>query len=156
VARQPHGGFTLGVRGGTIARIQPSGGGWRVEGDPEMQDWQLRRAESAEGFVVSDGQRELGRTMIAFGIDGKSAPRQLLLDDGRLFRIRPRAPRTGGMELVGWEVPGAYLLARPDPDGWTIAPTAASGGIPDVRLLSLLFAAELLDADDSLEATAVS
>ncbi len=91
--------------------------------------------------------------MIACGLEGPSAPRNLLLEDGRLFRILPRGPREAGMELLSWEVPGAYFHARPEPRGFVLVPTVAAGGIADVRVLSLLLAAEVLDAEEPLVGT---
>jgi hypothetical protein len=61
-----------------------------------------------------------------------------------------RGPREGGFELLGWETPGAYLTAQPASDGWKLAPTAACGGLVDLRAISVLFAAEVLDAEEPL------
>lgn len=156
VARLPHGGFILEVAGVPAARVVPTGTGWRIEGDPEMQGWSLRRAGSGAGFVVSHDERELGRTMIACGMEGTTAPRNLLLEDGRLFRILPSGPREAGMDLLSWEVPGAYLRARPESRGFKLLPTVAASGLTDVRVLSLLFAAEVLDAEEPLLGTTSS
>ncbi len=80
----------------------------------------------------------------------------LLLDDGRLFRIVLVGLRSGGLELLGWETPGAYLRARPEPSGWKLIPTAACGGLTDLRAISILFAAEILDSEEPLRAETTS
>jgi len=80
----------------------------------------------------------------------------LLLDDGRLFRIVLVGLRSGGLELLGWETPGAYLRARPDSSGWKLIPTAACGGLTDLRAISILFAAEILDSEEPLRAETTS
>jgi len=156
VARRPDGGFDLGASGLPTAHVVPHSDGWRVEGDPGMRNWRLRRAETGRGFVASEGEREIARTMIIVGMEGTTAPRNLLMDDGRLFRIQSGPPREGGFELLGWETPGAYLRARPEPDGWKLVPTASCAGIEDLRALCLLFSAEVLDAEQPLGATTVS
>jgi hypothetical protein len=149
VSRRQDGGFAvLGARSGP-ARVVPDGDGWRVEGDPAIEGWTLGR--TASGLVVRDGEREVGRTMTAIGMAASGAPRHLLLEDGRLYSIVPRAPREGGLELTSWEVPGPYLEACPSPAGFTIAPTVACRGIADIRALVLLLAAEVADAERWLE-----
>lgn len=150
VTRLPHGGFKLEGRGAAATRVVPAGDGWRIEGDPEMQDWTMRRAESGSGFVLREGPRELGRTMSAIGMSEATAPRHLLLGDGRLFRIIGAGRREAGADLTSWETRGPYLRARPATEGWTIAPSAACGGIADIRALTLLLAAEMLDGEEPL------
>ncbi len=76
----------------------------------------------------------------------------LLLDDGRLFRIVLGGSRDGGFELLGWETPGAYVRAQPEPSGWKLIPTVACGGLTDLRAISILFAAEILDSEEPLRA----
>lgn len=156
MARHPHGGFTLESPGGDTVRVEPGDGGWRLAGATDMNDWTLRRAKQGRGFVLAESGREIGRTMAAIGIEGGTAPKHLLLEDGRLFRIVPCGPRTAGADLLGWETPGSYLCARPTERGFTIAPTPAAGGIPDLRVLSLLLAAEVCDADEPLEPATIS
>jgi hypothetical protein len=150
VTRHPHGGFTLDRRAENEIRVVASQDGWNIEGDPEMQQWNLRRAGSSAGFVLAKGEHEVARTMKPVGMNEATAPKNLLLDDGRLFRIVSLGPRESGVDLLGWETPGAYLRARPAADGWTIEPTLACGGIPDVRALTLLLAAEVLEAEEPL------
>jgi hypothetical protein len=153
VARRPDGGFDLEAPGLPSTHVVPDSGGWRIEGDAGMTNWRLRRARTGRGFVASDGEREIARTMSTVGMEGTAAPKNLLMDDGRLFRIQCGPPREGGFELLGWETSGAYLRARPKPDGWKLVPTAACAGIVDLRALCLLFAAEVLDAEQPPGAT---
>ena len=71
----------------------------------------------------------------------------LLLADGRLFRIVGRGPRDARFELLGWQMPGAYMIARPEPEGWRICPAPSCGAIADTGVLTILFAAEILAAE---------
>jgi hypothetical protein len=81
------------------------------------------------------------------GTGSEAGLKYLLLDDGRLFRVVLCGPRDGGFELLGWETPGAYLKARPQPRGWSLVPTFACGGLEEIGVLSILFAAEVLVAE---------
>jgi hypothetical protein len=139
------------VHGGVCepARVLAERDHWRVDGDPALAGWILGR--TASGFVVHDGATEVGRTMKAVGIAEAWAPRNLLLEDGRLFAIVPRGPREPGLHVTSWEVPGPYLDARPSAGAWTIAPTIAASGIADLRALTLLLAAEIADVEHWLD-----
>jgi hypothetical protein len=153
LARTPSGGFEIEAAGRSRIRVEPRGGGWRLDGEQGLRGWVLRRAAADdEGFVLSgaDGRTEAGRTMPLVGTGRETGTRFLLLDDGRLFRIVRQPPRRSGFELRGWETPGAYLTAQPAEDGWTLAPTAACGGLVDLRAITVLFAAEILDAEEPL------
>jgi hypothetical protein len=94
---------------------------------------------------------EAGRTSRLSPEEPDGGGSWVLLDDGRLFRIARRGPGETGLDLCGWETPGAYLTARPEGTGWSIAPTAAGTALPQGDALSILFAAELLDAERPLE-----
>jgi hypothetical protein len=145
VTRLAGGGFELTAAGAPAVRVVPDTGGWRIEGDPGMQGWSLRRVEPRiGGFVLMQAEREIGRTM---------ASKEVLLEDGRLFRI-VRQAQGEGFELAGWEVPGAYLRAVAQGEGFRLEATVAGGGIPDIRALTLLFAAEALDSAGALETQA--
>ena len=93
-------------------------------------------------------ERELGRTLALEGVGHPLELRYFLMGDGRLFRFALRGPVDCRFELSGQETPGAYLTARPQADGWRIEASPASGGIEDLRALSVLFAAEILDAEE--------
>jgi hypothetical protein len=153
LVRLSNGGFEIEAAGEQTIRVEPAGDRWRIDGGEGPQGRVLRRTGSdAAGFVLSgaDGRTEAGRTMPLVGTGREAGLRFLLLDDGRLFRIVMRGPREGGFELLGWETPGAYLTARPVANGWTLAPTAAGGGLEDLTAISILFAAEILDAEAPL------
>jgi hypothetical protein len=153
LVRLSNGGFEIEAAGQQTIRVEPAGESWRIDGGEELQGWVLRRtASDAAGFVLddADGRTEAGRTMPLVGTGRETGLRFLLLDDGRLFRIVMRGPREGGFELLGWETPGAYLTARPVAGGWTLAPTAACGGLQNLTTISILFAAEILDAEEPL------
>jgi hypothetical protein len=155
LARRLSGGFEIDAAGQPTIRVTPSGDGWRIDGGEGLRGWTLRRTTSgAEGFVLigADGRTEAGRTMPLVGAGREAGLKFLMLDDGRLFRIVLCGPRQGGFELLGWELPGAYLAAQPVENGWTIVPTPACGGLEglSVRTISILFAAEILDAEEPL------
>lgn len=126
-------------------------GGWAAR-DADGETWSLDRAGSA-GFVVRSAQgAERARTMPLVGL-AVAAVRYLLLDDARLFRIVRRPPRDDGFELEGWEVPGAYVLARPEPERvWRLSLEPAAAGLEGAPLLLLMLAVEALDADGRLAA----
>jgi len=153
LARMANGGFEIETAGQPTVRVDPCGDGWRIEGQRGIEGWFLRRtAGDGVGFVLSeaDGRTEAGRTMPLVGTGREAGLRFLLLGDGRLFRIVRQGPRQVGFELLGWETPGAYLKALPEAKGWTLAPTAAAGGLDDLRAIGVLFAAEILDAEQAL------
>jgi hypothetical protein len=146
--RDPEGGFVIEVDGQEHMRVRPTTRGFSVEHRGGEPDWLLRSAEG--GFVLADAAgRELARSSAVVG-SGPGSPRFLLLDDGRLFRLALGRPRDGIFELSSWEVPGAYMDVLPRPAGWELVPAAACAGLGDVRALTLLTAAELLDDEGSL------
>ena len=159
MARLPAGGFEIRAAGRPTVRAQPCTGGWSLGSEraeepaasPSVDGGLLERTvESKEGFVLraADGA-ELGRTMPLVGA-ADAGLRFLLLDDGRLFRIVRQGVRETRFELIGWETAGAYLEALPTADGWKLTATAAGGGIADLSVISVLFAAELLEAERPL------
>ncbi|HKQ62557.1 MAG TPA: hypothetical protein VJS92_14800, partial [Candidatus Polarisedimenticolaceae bacterium] len=123
------------------------GEGLRVEGDAEVEGWQLRTVGSAQGYVLCRGETELGRTSALPGVGASSRLRHLLLDDGRLFRIVGRGARSCRFEVLGWEVSGAYVVARAEVSGWTLQPMPAASGLVDLRVIALLLAAEIREAE---------
>lgn len=144
-------GFAIESRDGSRIHGFPSGRRVRLEGT-QADGWVLSTAEDgSEGFVLRDGEderaAEVGRTTRTARSDDGMAPVFLLLQDGRLFRIAVFDPRSARIELHGWEVPGAYLRARPEPSGWSVARTPAGGALETPTALWILFAAELLRAE---------
>jgi hypothetical protein len=159
LVRLDRGGFEIRAETGDPVRARTTGTAWRVDGGPLAQPWRLERRDPVGGgFCLREAaaDAELGRTMW-LGPPGQLPElRYLLLGDGSLYRIVLRGPADGRYELSGWEVPGPYLTARPGEGGWTIVPQPASGGLTDCLALSLLFAAEILDADAALDPETVS
>ncbi len=153
VARLPGGGFEIAADGAVAIRVVPAEDGWRVGGTDGLEGWILRRAAAERpGFVLGHpgSGTEGGRTMPPVGLGQESGLRFLLLEDGRVFRIVRRGPRQQGFELLGWETSGAYLRAEPAAPGWRIAPTPAAGGLGELNVIAILFAAEITDAEDGL------
>jgi hypothetical protein len=147
--RAPEGGFVIEVEGQADVRVQPSGEGFSVTRSGDEPAWSMRFAEG--GFVLADaGGHELARSSAVVG-SRQGGPRFLLLDDGRVFRLAlARAPERI-FELSSWEVPGAYLELHPRPGGWALVPTPACSGLDDVRSLTVLAAAEVLDEEGALQ-----
>ncbi len=150
LVRDSSGGFELRTDGGPTVRARSSGNDWRIEGIEGWADATLRRAEDSSGFVLT---LEVGvaRTMPLVGADWPGSPRFMLLADGCLYRIALRGPADAGFELVGWESPGAYLVASPTDKGWKIEAMVAATGLDEIRAMSLLFAAEILEAERTLD-----
>lgn len=152
LAPLPGGGFSLGASGQSPFRVTPDTRGFRVDGPGEVRGWRLvRAAGTTPGFVLRAGPEaeELAWTMPPLGLGREAGLRYLLLNDGRLFRIVLRGPRAGGFALLGWETPGAYFEARPATGGWNLIPLPASSGLEDIRALSLIFAAEILEWEET-------
>ncbi len=66
-----------------------------------------------------------------------------------MWRIVLRGPADARWELTGWETAGAYLIARPDGDAWTILRTAAGRKLAQVELLLALMSAEIVLGTDA-------
>ena len=135
-------------------RVRPTESGFRVEGPGIPGAWTLVCDAGPNGgfcMLAQDGSQELGRSVGMGCLGVQREMRYVLLGDGSLFRVVPRAPRQGGYEVSGCETPGAYLTARLEPGGWRIAPTPACGGLEDLRVLSVLFAAEILAAEEPID-----
>jgi hypothetical protein len=151
LARHPSGEIALEGETGPPWRLIPTDKEWRVEVGGGSVGWLLRRSRSPGSrfvLVVEADERELGRTLALESVGLPPELRYFLMGDGRLFRFALRGPVDCRFELSGRETPGAYLTARPQSDGWRIEASPASGGIEDLRALSVLFAAEILDAEE--------
>ena len=151
LVRQPSGEIFLDGETGPPWRFVPTGAGWWVEVGEGSGRWLLRPARSRGSRFVLGAEaeeRELGRTLALESVGHPLELRYFLMGDGRLFRFALRGPIDCRFELSGRETPGAYLTARPQSDGWRIEASPASGGIEDLRALSVLFAAEILDAEE--------
>ena len=149
LSRLDTGGFALAPIGQDPIRAEPDGDGWRLEGRPRLEGWRLER-DAVGGFVLCDPEVGTDESALTLASVDDGSPRFLLLEDGRMFRIRLEGPRDGRFELSGWETPGAYLVARPEKREWKISPMPASGGLPELTTIWILFAAEILEADGGL------
>jgi hypothetical protein len=147
LARTPDGGFRIDPGGGAAALVAVvTGDGWEVRQDPSGNRWSLLRDRSFPGgFVLRDrAGGEPGRTTRE--TDDDAVPVSLLAPDGRLYRVRRRAAGGARFELSGWEVRGAYLVARVEADGVAIERTDAGEELAVLPEILILFAAEVLDA----------
>jgi len=150
LVRLAAGGFSLSSGHHVTATVVPSDSGWIARGDGWSGAWRLDADSSAAAGILlrDEAGIELGRSLRASGTDEQSPCSQLLLGDGRLFHVRLCGPADARYELAGWETPGAYLVARPNADGWTIDETAAGSQIETVNAeLLVLFAAEIIEAE---------
>jgi hypothetical protein len=153
LARQEGGAFAIRVGGRPSIRADPAGDGWSVSGVEGRRGWTLRRNDACGGGFLLRGPGaggEAGRTMPLVGAGEMAGPRFLLLEDGRLFRIARRGPRDDGFDLLGWETPGEYFRARPEPEGWRIEASVAGRAMTETDVLLTLFAVEILDAEEPL------
>jgi hypothetical protein len=147
LATTPEGGFRIDPDTGAAPLVaEPAGEGWEIPRDPEGPGFRLLRDLGYPGgFVLLGGDgAELGRVTRETGEEGP--PSVLLAPDGCLFRIRRRGADVSRFELLGWEVPGAYLTARPEEGGFEIARTEAGRELDLHPEVLILFAAEILDA----------
>jgi hypothetical protein len=146
LTRRPAGGFTLESTSEKTIVVLPQGADRRVEGPEAVRGCLLIRSVDPPGFVLrrSEDDSEVGRTQSA-----AEAASLVLLEDARVFRIMLRGAREPRFELTGWETPGAYLVARPEQDHWRISPRPACGGMSDITVLSVLFAAEIVESEAS-------
>ena len=155
VVRLPDGGFELEPDAGPgVLRVTVRGTGFRVEVPGVSTAFVMLRDDGPNGgFCVleADGTRELGRSVGIGRFGDRREMRYVLLGDGSLFRVAPRAPREGGFEVSSSETPGAYLTARLETGGWRIEPAPACGGLEDLRILCVLFAAEILAAEEPID-----
>ena len=148
VLREADGSFRLvGGRDRTIAATA-SGDGYAVAGTGAGTGWFLREESGREGsgFVLRDAATaEAGEIARSSRLAGTEGAASILLADGRLFRIVPRATREGSrVELAGWEAPGAYLVARPARSGWRVEAGPAGRSLDAGAGLAVIFAAEVL------------
>jgi hypothetical protein len=152
LVRNPDGGFGLVGRGDWRLDAEATADGWVVRAARGGGDWNLRRASGESGgFVLEseEGERrlELGRTSHYPGTHDVEGPASVLLADGRLFRILPRMGREPRLEVAGWEVSGAYWIARPLEGQWRLEPTPAGQVLGDELELLVLVAAEILHTE---------
>ncbi len=154
VLRRGPGEFVVEQAGARPLSVRPAPGGWVVEGVHAKHPWFLSREEEEGGFALQTGpaEHEVSRTTALESAGHQRELRYLLMGDGRLFRIALRGPTDSRYELSGWETHGAYLTARPEGQRWRIDPNPASSGLPDIRSLAVLFAAEILDSGEPLQA----
>jgi len=152
VACRSDGSVTVDAEREARVELIPGPVGWRVVGLDATEGRAERVVEDGGGFRLrraSSADDEGARTVrFPDGLTGREAQgRHVLLEDGRLFRLVERGGTDPRFELLSWEVPGPYLVARPADDGWTIEPEASGGALADLRALWVLMALEILDAE---------
>lgn len=132
------------TNGGRATEFVRTPEGFRIDAGAGT-NWTIedRRGDDG-GFVLWEegpgARRELGRTSRPPGFE--TAP-TLLLEDGRLFRLRIVSLTPPRVELHGDEVPGAYLEATSDGTTWEIVTTPAGELLAPPPALSWLFGAEI-------------
>ena len=153
IVARADGGVVVEVDGGAAVELEPAPGGWRVRGLAGDGDWQVARVpDEGGGFRLrrsaaddDEGARTL--RMPAGTADREAQGHHVLLEDGRLFRLAERGGRDARFELLSWEGPGPYLVARPTTGGWTIEPELSGGALGELRVLWVLMALEILDSE---------
>jgi hypothetical protein len=147
---------TIRVRAEGVDAIEIAsvGGAWRVRGLGDPGGWRAERCPVARGFRVRpDGtpEDEAACTTRMPAAEGEAAlGRHVFLADGRLFRLVERGGRDPRFELLPWEAPGPYLVARPGAADWRIETQPAGAALGDLRELWVLMALEILDSDEPL------
>lgn len=110
--------------------------------------FEVRRSSDASGWSLLDAEGELaGSASSNEPLGERGGVYYFLLVDGRSFRLAPSGTRAGGFELTGWDLPGPYLIARPDPVGWSFETQPAGRGLEALRSLVFLVATRIVDAE---------
>ena len=150
IDRPAEGGFVITPRDGRPIRALPAEGGLRIEGPAPAGGCRLAHGDGPGArfvLLAEDGRAEIGRTTALQGANGTEGERNLVMADGRAYRLLLRGPADARFELLGWEAPGAYLTARPGPRGWTVIPQPAASGLREIGPLLVLLAAEILESE---------
>ncbi len=141
------GGFRIDRGSGEAAlAADRRGDGWEVRQDPAGPRFTLSRDAAFPGGILLRGSGEGAFARTTREAGGSGPPSSLLAPDGRLFRIVRRGASTTRFELTGWEVAGAYLVARPDESGFEIARTDSGRELDLAAEILILFAAEIVEA----------
>lgn len=128
--------------GDRLQRLRPEGADWIVEA--AVRTRRLRRGDDAGTIVlVDESGAEAGRLSPVLG-PGDAWPADVLLADGRVFRVALRAVRRPSLELRSWEAPGAYLTATVRGEGWSIEATTAGRHLTGLEDLVLMLCAGIL------------
>lgn len=144
--------------GGPAAGLLAGGSGWRVDGGRGALEGATIDSSGVDGSELvlrragGEGEdAELGRAYRDSTLGPEADLYYLLMGDGRVFRLIPRGGREGGFALLGWETPGAFLEATAEAVGWSVVANPAGRGLPDLDVVSVLFAAAILDAEHPLQ-----
>ena len=125
LTRRPDGGFRIDGALATPIEGVPEGHGFAVTGGSA---WSVSWNATERGWIMNafhgDEAREVGRTT-AMGDEPVLAPVSVLLADGRLFRLAMIGASGPRVALGRWDVPGAYLVGRPEAGGWELERTAS-------------------------------
>lgn len=136
LTRREGGGFLLVGAGAEPIEAVPDGNGLALRCG--QRSGRARPAFGGRGAIVrwNDGDDEESGIVITWG-DDATGPASVLLDDGRLLRIAAAGLAPARVEVTRWDVPGTYVEAAPDADGWRLVPTPAGkalGGLAEVAL----------------------
>ena len=151
VERLAAGGFEIRSPQGGPTRAVPGEGGLRIDGPAPVGGCRLVRGRGPGArfiLLAADGRTEIGRSAALHATEGAEGERNLVMEDGRTYRLLLRGPAETKFELLGWETPGAYLTARPGPKGWTLTPQPAASGLRELGPLLVLLAAEILESEE--------
>lgn len=137
--------FRLEDSEGRGALIRPEGAGFLVEPDDGSAPMRIAPPGDGSSGLVLTGADGVERARTS-ALDPATGPAgtTLLTADGRLFVVRAVGGTSFRFELLGWESPGAYLVAWPAQDGARIETTTAGRELPDRGAVLLLFATEVV------------
>jgi hypothetical protein len=139
LTKRSDGGFRVEGVSATPLDAIPDGAGFAVSG---AGPWQLNWNDPERGWrldrVADDSPAEAGRTTSTTP-EFVVAPSGVLLADGRLFRLALIGASDPRFELGRWDVPGAYVVGRPVPEGWELERTASGDALdapPELWILT--------------------
>jgi hypothetical protein len=144
------GGFVIDSPEGLPTRAHPGRGERRIDGRTPVGGCRLVRGEGpGERFLLlrEDGRTEVGRSAALQPSEVAQGERDLVMEDGRAYRLLLQGPEDPRFELLGWETPGAYLTARPGSGGWVLTPEPSASGLREIGPLLVLVAAEILESE---------
>jgi len=152
----PDGAFVVESDRGVAWRFAPDGDRWSVHGLPDRPAATLRRARRGRpGFVLEVAGDELARSATPWGMERVPALRDVLLADGRAFRMMPGLDASPTVRVLGWEGFGAYLSAQRDASAWQLVTEPSGHALRNIDDLSVMVAAELAEIERTRGATYV-
>lgn len=133
---------------GAWSLVPAASGAWAVVGPGDGQVGTLRASgNGAGGFVLVNGDgvdAERARSTPLAGAGPGPGESDVVLADGRVFRVVPRTAGAVQVAIEGWETAGAYFEGTRERDGWVFRATVAGNALGTDPMLMILVAAQLV------------